>query len=487
MTRVSVIGTGYLGVAHAAGLAELGCDVLGLDVDEAKIASLTAGRLPFHEPGLPELLRRGLDNGRLRFTTSYREVADFASVHFLCVGTPQRPGSYHADTSQLDLAIEALAPLLHRPCLVVGKSTGPVGTAARYTKRLARCAPAGTAVDLAWNPEFLREGHAVADTLRPDRIVAGVETPQAARTLREIYARPVAEGTPLLVTDLATAELVKTAANAFLATKISFINAMAEICEAAGADVGLLAEALGHDPRIGTASMAPGIGFGGGCLPKDIRALQARATELGAGPAVSFLAEIDAINLRRREAAARLAAELAGGDLRGRRAGVLGAAFKAGTDDTRDSPALHIAQDVYDRGASVSVYDPVASARAAVQHPELHYAGSILEAAEGADVLLVLTEWPEFAAADPAEIGAVVAARRVLDGRGVLDAARWRQAGWQYRTLGRARPWSWAGDQLAEGRAQPWPAAARKQFAAGDLAPLAAAAVADQQEGHRIG
>ena len=454
MTRLSVIGTGYLGVAHAACLAELGFSILGLDVDEGKIAALTSGQLPFYEPGLPDLLRRGLASGRLRFTTSYREVADFASVHFLCVGTPQRPGSYHADTGQLDRAVDALMPLLTRPCLVVGKSTGPVGTAARYAQRLAQDAPARTAVDLAWNPEFLREGHAVADTLRPDRIVAGVRTPSAEALLREIYARPLAEGVPLLVTDLATAELAKTAANAFLATKISFINAMAEVCEAAGADVGQLAEVLGHDPRIGSAGMRPGIGFGGGCLPKDIRALQARASELGAGPAVSFLAEIDAINVRRRAAAADLTAELAGGDLRGRRVGVLGAAFKAGSDDTRDSPALHIAQDVCDRGATVTVYDPAAAERAAADHPELGYAGSILDAAAGADVLLVLTEWPEFAAADPAGIGAVVACRKVLDGRGVLDAARWRGAGWQYRTLGGPPPGGSAGGPV-RGRAVP--------------------------------
>jgi UDPglucose 6-dehydrogenase len=439
MIRLSVIGTGYLGAAHAACMASLGFEVRGLDTDADKVAALASGQLPFHEPGLPELLRSGLRTGRLRFTTSYREVAEFADVHFLCVGTPQRPGSRHADTSQLDASIDALAPLLTRPCLVVGKSTGPVGTATRSAERLARCAPAGAAADLAWNPEFLREGHAVTDTLHPDRIVAGVRSARAAALLRALYARPLADGAPLLVTDLATAELVKTAANAFLATKISFINAMAEVCEAAGADVGLLAEALGHDPRIGRAGLRPGIGFGGGCLPKDIRALQARADDLGAGAAVSFLTEIDAINDRRRDAAVALAAELADGELAGRQVGVLGAAFKAGSDDTRDSPALHIAKAIHDLGAAVTVYDPVAMRRAAAEYPELGYAMSITDAAAGADVLLVLTEWPEFAAADPAELGTAVARRRVLDGRGVLDAARWRSAGWQYYALGQPR------------------------------------------------
>ena len=287
MIRLSVIGTGYLGTAHAACLASLGFEVLGLDTDAGKVAALAAGQLPFFEPGLPELLDAGLSSGRLRFTTSYREAAGFANVHFLCVGTPQRPGSYQADTSHLEASVAALAPLLTRPCLVVGKSTGPVGTAALLAGRLAGSAPVGPGVDLAWNPEFLREGHAVTDTLRPDRIVAGVRSPHAAAVLRTIYAQPLAAGVPLLVTDLPTAELVKTAANAFLATKISFINAMAEVCEAAGGDVGLLAEALGHDPRIARAGLQAGIGFGGGCLPKDIRALQARAVELGVGPAVS--------------------------------------------------------------------------------------------------------------------------------------------------------------------------------------------------------
>lgn len=440
--RVSVIGTGYLGAAHAACLASLGFEVVGLDTDAARVASLAAGRLPFHEPGLPELLDAGLRSGCLRFTTCYAHAAEFADVHFICVGTPQRDGSGQADTSQFGTAIDALAPWLRRPCLVVGKSTGPVGLAAQAAARLAQRAPVGAGAELAWNPEFLREGHAVADTLAPDRIVAGVTSGRAEAVLRDIYARPLAAGTPFLVTNLATAELAKTAANAFLATKISFINAMAEVCDAAGADIMGLAEILGHDSRIGRASLRPGAGFGGGCLPKDIRALQARAAELGAGSALAFLGEVDKINHRCQARIISLATSLVGGSLRGRAAGVLGAAFKAGSDDIRESPALSIAAALHDRGALVTVYDPVASPRARAAHPELGDAASLQSAAGDADVLLVLTDWPEFAEADPVALGAAVARRAVVDGRCVLDPARWQAAGWQYRALGRA---AWAG------------------------------------------
>ena len=358
-------------------------------------------------------------------------------MHFICVGTPQRAGSGHADTSQFEAAIDALAPRLCKPCLVVGKSTGPVGLAARSAARVAQRAPAGCRAEVAWNPEFLREGHAVRDTLGPDRIVVGVTSRRAEAALREIYARPLSAGAPFLVTDLATAELVKTAANAFLATKISFINAMAEVCDAAGADVMLLSQALGHDPRIGDGSLRAGAGFGGGCLPKDIRAFMARAAELGAGPALAFLGEIDRINQRCAARIVSLATALSGGSLRGCKAAVLGAAFKAGSDDIRESPALKIAGSLHDGGAVVTVYDPVAEAKARAAHPELGYATSMLSAADGADVLLVLTDWPEFADADPVALGKAVARRAVVDGRGILDPARWRAAGWEYQALGR--------------------------------------------------
>jgi UDPglucose 6-dehydrogenase len=437
MPRITVLGTGYLGTTHAACLAELGFDVLGLDTDDTQVKALAGGSLPFHEPGLEELLQKGLDSGRLRFTTSYADAAEFGDVHFVCVGTPQRADSAAADLSHLEACVEALAPRLTRPCLVVGKSTVPVGTAALLAERLTRLAPVGAAAELAWNPEFLREGHAVADTMRPDRIVAGVTSERAEALLREVYAQPLAAGVPFLVTDLLTAELVKGAANAFLATKVSFINAMAEMCEASGADIVPLAEALAHDNRIGGRFLVPGLGFGGGCLPKDIRAFAAAARELGVGSVSSWLGEVDAINLARRARMVALALEIAGGSVQGHVVGVLGCSFKPQSDDIRDSPALDVAGALHDLGARVTVYDPAAMDRARQIHPELEYASSMMDAAAGADVLLLLTEWREFIEADPAVVGRAVNQRNIADGRGALDPGRWRAAGWTYRALGR--------------------------------------------------
>jgi UDPglucose 6-dehydrogenase len=435
--RITVLGTGYLGATHAACLAELGFEVLGLDTNEAQVSALAAGKLPFHEPELGGMLRSGLDSGRLHFTTSYELAAAFGDVHFVCVGTPQQPDTGAADLSHLMSCVAALAPLLDRPCLVVGKSTVPVGTSEIVAERLAQLAPAGAGAELAWNPEFLREGHAVADTLRPDRIVVGVRSERAEATLREVYADPLAAGVPFLVTELVTAELVKVAANAFLATKVSFINAMAEVCEAVGADVVPLARALGLDDRIGGRFLVPGLGFGGGCLPKDIRAFGARTRELGIGSVTALLGEVDAINLRRRARMVDLALELAGGSLEGRAVGVLGCSFKPNSDDIRDSPALDVASTVHGMGARVTVYDPAAMDRARQVHPELEYAGSMLQAAADAEVLLLLTEWREFVEADPEMLGKIVARRNIADGRSALDADRWRAAGWRYRALGR--------------------------------------------------
>jgi UDPglucose 6-dehydrogenase len=435
--RITVLGTGYLGATHAMCLAELGFEVVGLDTNETQVKALSEGSLPFHEPGLEELLQGGLRSGRLRFTTSYADAAEFGDVHFVCVGTPQRADSSAADLSHLRACVDALAPRLTRPCLVVGKSTVPVGTAEALSERLVRLAPVGAAAELAWNPEFLREGHAVADTMRPDRIVAGVSSPRAEAILREVYAGPLAAGVPFLVTDLATAQLVKVAANAFLATKVSFINAMAEVCEASGADVVPLAEALALDERIGGRFLVPGLGFGGGCLPKDIRAFGTAARELGVGSVSALLGEVDAINLRRRARMVDLALELAGGSLEGRAVGVLGCSFKPNSDDIRDSPALDVAGTVHGLGARVTVYDPAAMDRARKVHPELEYASSMLDAAAGADLLLLLTEWREFVDADPDVLGQAVAQKNIADGRSVLDADRWRAAGWRYRALGR--------------------------------------------------
>ncbi|MCA1222678.1 UDP-glucose dehydrogenase family protein [Streptomyces sp. 8L] len=441
--KITVIGTGYLGATHAAAMADLGFEVLALDVSESRIDALRAGRAPMYEPGLEELLRKhvaGIEGstGRLRVTMDWAEIGEFGDVHFVCVNTPQKQGEYACDMSYVESAVDSLAKHLARPALVVGKSTVPVGSAERLAARLAELAPAGRDVELAWNPEFLREGFAVQDTLRPDRIVVGVRSEHAERLLREVYAKPIADGSPFVVADFATAELVKASANSFLATKISFINAMAEVCEAAGGDVATLAEALGHDDRIGKKFLRAGIGFGGGCLPKDIRAFMARAGELGADQALTFLREVDSINMRRRGHMVDMAREAVGGDsFLGKRVAVLGAAFKPDSDDVRDSPALNVAGQIHLQGGQVTVYDPKGMDNARRLFPTLGYAESALDAVRGADVVLHLTEWREFRELDAAELGAVASARVLLDGRNTLDAERWRAAGWTYRAMGR--------------------------------------------------
>ncbi|MER6629660.1 UDP-glucose/GDP-mannose dehydrogenase family protein [Streptomyces sp. NPDC000987] len=441
--KITVIGTGYLGATHAAAMAELGFEVLGLDVDAEKIAMLQRGETPMYEPGLEELLKQHVagfegSSGRLRFTQDWAELGAFGDVHFVCVNTPQRHGEYAADMAYVEAAFASLAPHLTGPALVVGKSTVPVGSADRLAAYLAEHAPAGEDAELAWNPEFLREGFAVQDTLRPDRIVAGVRSERAERLLREVYATPIAEGTPFVVTDFPTAELVKTSANSFLATKISFINAMAEVCEAAGGDVARLAEAIGYDDRIGRKFLRAGIGFGGGCLPKDIRAFMARAGELGADQALTFLREIDSINMRQRGRMVELTRqELGGGPFLGKRVAVLGATFKPDSDDVRDSPALNVAGQIHLQGGQVTVYDPKGMDNARRLFPTLGYADSALQAVRGADVVLHLTEWREFRELDPAELGEVAAARLILDGRNALDPVLWRKAGWTYRAMGR--------------------------------------------------
>jgi len=437
MPRLTVIGTGYLGATHAACMASLGFHVLGVDVDERKLEVLAGGGVPFFEPGLPELVRKGVESGRLRFTTSYEEAAAFGDVHFICVGTPQLAGSNAADMTYVDAAVEALAVHLDRPALVVGKSTVPVGTAERLTARLTALAPAGTDVELAWNPEFLREGFAVEDTLQPDRLVFGVSSEWALQQLRAAFAPVLELGTPEVVTDIATAQLVKAAANAFLATKISFINAMAEICERTDADVTDLALALSFDDRIGGKFLKPGLGFGGGCLPKDIRAFAHRAAELGVGKSVSFLQNVDEINVRRRERTVDLAEQLVGGRLAGLRIACLGAAFKPNSDDVRDAPALDVAHRFYRLGAEVTLHDPEAMVNARRIRPELTYADSAFEAAADADLVVLLTEWTDFRQIDPLALGAVVSHRRILDGRHALDRDEWTAAGWDYRALGR--------------------------------------------------
>jgi UDPglucose 6-dehydrogenase len=451
--RLAFLGTGYLGATYAICFAELGYEVLGFDVDAPKITKLSGGTVPFHEPGLDELLRRNLSAGRLRFTTSYDDVAEFADIHFICVGTPQRGDGMGADLSYVESAVTNLARRLDRRALIVGKSTVPVGTAEWIEKLVAKHTEKSLEVEVAWSPEFLQEGFAVEDVLRPNRIVVGVKTDWANGMLyaahKGVFDLAATEDreVPLVVTDFATAELVQVAANAFLATKISFINAMAEVCEVAGGDVTQLAKSIGYDPRIGNRFLQAGVGFGGGCLPKDIRAFQARAQELGAGEALRFLHEVDLVNTRRRGRVLTLAAELlqrpagpAGPDLSGTRIAVLGAAFKPNSDDVRDSPSLAVAASLAKAGADVRVYDPEGMENARFAQPDLTYAKSMTDAVEGAELVCVLTEWSEFRNADPVALGESVACKLVIDGRNCLDAALWARAGWEYRGMGRPQP-----------------------------------------------
>jgi UDPglucose 6-dehydrogenase len=435
--RISVIGCGYLGAVHAASMAELGHEVVGVDVDARKISLLCRGTAPFYEPGFEELLDHSLRSGRLSFSTDIADAAG-AQVHFICVGTPQKHGEYAADLRFVQAAAESLLQILEPGDLVAGKSTVPVGTAAELAAMFGEKVPGSL---LAWNPEFLREGFAVRDTLHPDRLVYGIPPGQdgetAAALLDEVYAPIVARGIPQVRTDYATAEMVKTAANSFLATKISFINAMAELCEATGGDVKQLADAIGYDDRIGRKFLNAGLGFGGGCLPKDIRAFMARAGELGADQALTFLREVDNINMRRRIRMVELAREVCDGSLLGKRVAVLGAAFKPDSDDIRDSPALNVAAQLQLQGAVVRVTDPAAIENSRREWPQLDYAATPEEAAERADAVLVLTEWKQYRDLDPAVFGEVVTQRRVLDGRNALDRDAWVAAGWTYRALGR--------------------------------------------------
>jgi UDPglucose 6-dehydrogenase len=430
---LSVVGTGYLGATHAACMARLGFTVVGLDTDEVKIERLAKGDLPFYEPDLDRLLAEEVVGGRLTFTTDALAIGT-ADVHFICVGTPQSSDSNAADLKYVYASFDTVARHAKDGSLLVGKSTVPVGTAAELADRVAAINPT---LEVAWNPEFLREGFAVQDTLSPDRLVVGVRSDGADEKLREVYADLLEKGTPWVRADFETAELVKVAANSFLATKISFINAMAEVCETVGADVTVLAKAIGYDPRIGNRFLQAGLGFGGGCLPKDIRAFMARAEELGADQALSFLAEVDAINLRRRQRMVDLATAELEGEVAGSRVAVLGAAFKPNSDDVRDSPALDVARMMRELGASVVVYDPKARSNAQARFPDLEYVDDVKSACTNADLVLHLTEWPEFREIDPTELGSIVKQRKILDGRSALEPATWRAAGWTFKALGR--------------------------------------------------
>ena len=430
---LSVVGCGYLGATHAACMSSLGFTVVGVDTDPEKVALLQSGKLPFYEPGLDTLLEQEMKTGRLSFTTDFSAVKD-ADVHFVCVGTPQSKDGLAADLTYVKSAVAAIAPHLKEGSLVVGKSTVPVGTAQGLREELSKIAPQA---DLAWNPEFLREGFAVEDTLTPNRLVVGVANDRAEEILKEVYEPVIALGTPWIRADLPTSELVKVAANSFLATKISFINAMAEVCEAAGGDVTVLAKAIGYDPRIGNRFLQAGIGFGGGCLPKDIRAFMARAEELGAKQALEFLREIDAINLRARQRVIDVVRGELSEDLTQYKIAVLGATFKPDSDDVRDSPALDIAAQLHAAGAEIVVHDPQGIEPARKRFPTLKYAEVVNDAVKDADLILHLTEWKEYRQIDPAALGSLVKSKIVIDGRNMLDRTLWRNAGWKFHALGR--------------------------------------------------
>jgi UDPglucose 6-dehydrogenase len=432
--KLSVIGTGYLGATHAACMSSLGFEVIGFDTEVSKIELLSKGQVPFYEPGLEELLAEQIKSGRLSFTTNINDLAD-CDVHFICVGTPQVKGGNSADLTYVNSALESIAKLVKAGGLVVGKSTVPVGTAARLRNRLIELNPKA---DLAWNPEFLREGFAVEDTLKPNRLVVGVVNDSAENILKEVYASNLKESTPWVRADLPTSELVKVAANSFLATKISFINAMAEICEAADGDVTVLAKAIGYDPRIGSRFLQAGIGFGGGCLPKDIRAFMARAEELGAKQAVEFLKEIDAINLRARQRIIELVRKDLSDNLQGKKVAILGAAFKPDSDDVRDSPALDIAVQIQAAGAIVTVHDPKAIANAQKRFPVLNFSTEINDTLKDAEIVLHLTEWKIYREIDPVKVKSLVKNATMIDGRNALDRQLWRNAGWKFRALGRS-------------------------------------------------
>ena len=432
--KLSVIGTGYLGATHAACMSSLGFEVIGFDTEVSKIELLSKGQVPFYEPGLEELLAEQIKSGRLSFTTNINDLAD-CDVHFICVGTPQVKGGNSADLTYVNSALESIAKLVKAGGLVVGKSTVPVGTAARLRNRLIELNPKA---DLAWNPEFLREGFAVEDTLKPNRLVVGVVNDSAENILKEVYASNLKESTPWVRADLPTSELVKVAANSFLATKISFINAMAEICEAADGDVTVLAKAIGYDPRIGSRFLQAGIGFGGGCLPKDIRAFMARAEELGAKQAVEFLKEIDAINLRARQRIIELVRKDLSDNLQGKKVAILGAAFKPDSDDVRDSPALDIAVQIQAAGAIVTVHDPKAIANAQKRFPVLNFSTEINDTLKDAEIVLHLTEWKIYREIDPVKVKSLVKNATMIDGRNALNRQLWRNAGWKFRALGRS-------------------------------------------------
>ncbi len=435
--RIAMIGTGYVGLVSGTCLADFGHHVTCVDTDESKIEGLRAGRMPIWEPGLESLVKSNVERGRLEFTTDLgRAVADAEAV-FIAVGTPSRRGDGHADLSYVFAAVEQLAGLLTRPVVVVTKSTVPVGTGDRIAALLKeKGAPEG--VTVASNPEFLREGAAIADFKHPDRILVGAEDDKARECLAEIYRPLFLNRAPLLFTSRRTAELTKYAANAFLATKISFINEMADLCEAVGADVQDLARGIGLDNRIGPKFLHAGPGYGGSCFPKDTLALLRTAETEGVKQRI--VSTVVEVNDRRKEGLADRVREALGGNLEGKRIGVLGLTFKPNTDDMRDAPSIPLIEGLVAGGASVAAFDPVGREQAEKLLPSIDYASSAEEVADGADALVIVTEWDEFRALDLADIAGRMRGKMLVDLRNIYDQDEARQAGLAYRGVGRGQP-----------------------------------------------
>jgi UDPglucose 6-dehydrogenase len=437
--RIAMVGAGYVGLVSGACFAEFGVDVCIVDTDAAKVAALREGRIPIYEPGLDKLVVDNARDGRLRFTTELAEAVRGAEAVFLAVGTPSRRGDGHADLSYVFAAAEQVAQAAEAPLVLVTKSTVPVGTGARIKALVSQARP-GLEIAVASNPEFLREGSAISDFMRPDRVVIGTEAgavgERALSVLKRLYRPLYLFETPIVATAIETAELIKYAANAFLATKITFINEIADLCEKVGADVHDVARGIGLDGRIGRKFLHPGPGYGGSCFPKDTLALARTAQDYGAP--VRLVETTIAVNEARKAQMAERIIAACGGSLAGKTIAVLGLAFKPETDDMRDSPALVVVPKLVEAGATVRAFDPAAMANAQPLLPQaVHYTGGVAEAAEGADALVLLTEWNEFRALAPARLKAMMRGELLLDLRNVYDPEAMRAAGFRYSSIGR--------------------------------------------------
>ena len=435
--RIAMIGTGYVGLVSGACFADFGHDVICVDKDAGKIAALKQGVMPIWEPGLEALVKSNAERGRLSFTTEMAEGVDGAEAIFIAVGTPARRGDGHADLTYVFDAVRELAHVMKQPAVVVTKSTVPVGTGDRITELLrSEGAPAGTWV--ASNPEFLREGAAIADFKHPDRIVVGAEDEQARQVLREIYRPLFLNKAPILFTGRRTAELTKYAANAFLAVKISFINEIANLCEAVDADVQEVARGIGLDNRIGPKFLHPGPGYGGSCFPKDTLALLQTANE--AGVEQRIVKTVVEVNDDRKATMHERIVRALGGSVAGKRVAVLGLAFKPNTDDMRDAASIPLTKALIDLGASVAAFDPAAMEHARGLLPDVEMAKDAHAAAKDADVLVVVTEWDEFRALDLRRLASAMRERVLVDLRNVYDRSEAEEAGFAYYGLGRGRP-----------------------------------------------